>query len=772
MLSNSRIVSTADKFSMARRTHYKTQYSKILDLASIKDKKIREYLISAWFPQASHYGRLVNNTQRLKYIYPFSKTNNIVSCFKFTLNAGTGSGIGTSPITAIYGYLYSRFINGNIEHLYVCTGPTFTSQDGEYRGRMIPWAQFARIFTENAALYSRVEEAIVRRLESAQMTYHVDFYVPDNIDAIPDVQLKLDKFVNEQRLAVKYHILCWIVDMHEIHTNSQPNHINPAYSKIIYQHDDIDLLTTIIAEVGIKKYIVLKNQITWLDLGLPHKDILKDISCGQKLFPVTSSEMTRINDINYPIWREIYATTMAGNMVLNLISPTFPVIGTWFYVANTDASIFDNEAMHLKYQHSEVAQEIDDGLRTVDSLNYDKETRNILSNKFLRLSKSVHATIQYANENIKIVDTSICMTMAYAGRTLRDTPKLIAGREITHGSEQIFSSKDVFAKHMFEYMYGIVCMNTKMNTIHSDLHLNNVTMFRLHNFLHWPAQTSRGGINYQDNFYVVYALTDRSYIFPHFGVFSTIIDFSRAVLGGKQQIEHEFGILYTELFLSEQTARFMVAIRKNLPWLVEKYEDGIIKLLNDNFLLAFKILTAMDAYTLMYGLRAMLETEPLFKSTGGTPAKVALAPEAIPLVNKLASAAKNLLLRNFQNAINGTITHPDDIEWPNMEILLANFNDYILGDSQMNDSNVVVCDIFNYNNEVNNSFIDPQLWGPLVDASGEVELRKQYGIGADPIVTHMYTFKNFDEATELSQLQEKYSISDDSILHIEDWMIT
>ena len=90
----------------------------------------------------------------------------------------------------------------------------------------------------------------------------------------------------------------------------------------------------------------------------------------------------------------------------------------------------------------------------------------------------------------------------------------------------------------------------------------------------------------------------------------------------------------------------------------------------------------------------------------------------------------------------------------------------------MNDSNVVVCDIFNYNNEVNNSFIDPQLWGPLVDASGDVELRKQYGIGADPIVTHMYTFKNFDEATELSQLQEKYSISDDSILHIEDWMIT
>ena len=106
-------------------------YDQVLDLDSISDATVREYLKRGFVRKASQYNRLVVNAQRLKYIYRFNKTNNIVSCFKFSMNKST----------AIYGYLYSRCVNGTTTHEYVCTGPTFTSQDGEYRGRIIPWTQ-------------------------------------------------------------------------------------------------------------------------------------------------------------------------------------------------------------------------------------------------------------------------------------------------------------------------------------------------------------------------------------------------------------------------------------------------------------------------------------------------------------------------------------------------------------------------------------------------------------------------------------------------------
>jgi len=713
-------------------------YDDVLDLDNIQDSAVREYLKRGFIRKASQYNRIVVNAQRLKYLYRFNKTNNIVSCFKFSMGKAT----------AIYGYLYSRCNNGTYTHEYVCTGPTFTSQDGEYRGRIIPFEQYMTNFQQGHAAYERAERLIVQKLETGQLTYHVDFYIADSCGKS---LAALERDVMESRFAIRFHIMCWIVDMHEIHTGTNSNHMNSAYESIIYQRSDIPVLLEILDSMDIKQYIILKNQISWFNSGII--DHFKDLGCGQKLFPVTSLEMTTVDNINHPIWREIYITAMASNMVLNLISPTFPLIGTWFYVANTGPGLFDNSSMHTRYKHSEVASEINHGLQHVDRLNYDRETKNVLSNKFLRMSKDMHGIMRYASENIRIVDTSICMTMEYVGRTLRDVPRLISGRELKHGTEHIFADTHAFHKHMFEYVFGIVCMNTRMGAIHGDLHLNNVTMFRLYNFLRWPKDHE---VN-PDHLHVVYTLADGpTYIFPHFGVFSNIIDFSRAILGSKQLLEHAFGILFTELYLSEQRGRFISAVRKNLPWLMEKYDTEVAKLTTDNFPLAFKILSAMDVYTLMRGVETLLETESLFRD------KVKVTPDALKLVRSLIDVSRSIISRNFQACMEGKLTDPDDVEWPCIEILRGSiFAEYLLTEAKMNDPTVVVCDIFNHNNVVKYDFMYPALWGPLLEL-GDTET---------PWDIRSNTYRDFDEEHERERIVKKYAVADDPVQRIDDWMI-
>jgi len=723
----------------AERIRLAEAYDDVLDLDSVDDPAVREYLKRGFIRKASQYNRLVANARRLKYIYRFNKTNNIVSCFKFSMG----------KLTSIYGYLYSRCVNDTFIHEYVCTGPTFTSQDGEYRGRIIPWWQYDRNFRKGHPAYERVEKLIVQKLETGQLTYHVDFYIADlcrsNFAA-------LERDVIESRFAIRFHIMCWIVDMHEIHQHTNSNHMNTAYETIIYQRADIPVLLEILDSMDIKQYIILKNQISWYDSGVI--DHLKDLGCGQKTFPVTSLEMTKLDNINYPIWREIYITAMASNMVLNLISPTFPLIGTWFYIANTGPGLFDNSSMHTRYKQSAVAGEINVALQRVDALNYDRESRNILGNKFLRMSKDMHGIMQYASENIRIIDTAMCMTMEYVGRTLRDVPRLISGRELKHGTEHIFADSHAFHKHMFEYVYAIVCMNTRMGAIHGDLHLNNVTMFRLYNFLRWPSAHAVR----PEQLHVVYTLArGPTYIFPHFGVFSCIIDFSRAILGSRQLLEHSFGVLFTELYLSEQRGRFISTVRKNLPWLMEKYDTEVARMTTDNFALAFKILSAMDVYTLMRGIETLIETEALFRD------KVSVTAAALPLVRSLISASREIMSRNFQAVMEGKLNDADDIEWPCMELLRGPiFSEYLLTPARMADPNIVVCDIFNHNNEVKYDFMDPSLWGPLLEIDSEQD---------DAQVARSNTYRDFDEEHEKERIIKKYAVADDPVQRIDDWNI-
>ena len=156
----------------------------------------------------------------------------------------------------------------------------------------------------------------------------------------------------------------------------------------------------------------------------------------------------------------------------------------------------------------------------------------------------------------------------------------------------------------------------------------------------------------------------------------------------------------------------------------------------------------------MRGVETLLETESLFRE------KVVVAAEALPLVRSLIKAAHDIISRNFQAAM-GALVDPDDIEWPCIEILRGSiFADYLLTPDKMNNPNIVVCDIFNHNNVVKYDFMDPTLWGPLLEISDE-----------NSAAARSNTYRDFDEENESERIVKKYAMANDPVMRIDDWML-
>ena len=740
---------TNTSFLAEIRKMYATEYIATLNippklnniLGGIKDKL-------AW----SHQNRIVRNIQRLKYIYTLSKSNIISTCFKVSFDT----------TSSIYGFVYFSCISGKngytVEPEFICTGPTFRSQDGEFRSRMIPYEQMCKLFDKHSNVFDIIEASIVSKLASGKLEFQTDFYYPMNYEHDNN---KIEDFINSNRLPIKLYILCWFVDYYMIHYQVMENHINQAYQYIIYQPDDIPVFESLIAKItkiGYRRIFDLITQCPISVEGVVYN--ISEVRCGQKIFPLTVIEAMRPDDINFNVWREIYITNLASNLVLNLISPSFPFINNWFYIQNSHAGLFDNAAMHDKYDHSKIATEVSTQLKNIDKYNYvagDKK-KGPISNEFYRLSYNIHKSIVYADSDIRITDLALCMTMEYVGRTMRDIPTLISHNEHVPGLEKVFTDFSIFSKHMFEFIYGFYCMNTKAGIIHGDLHMNNGTIFRLYTML------TPDGKPYVENPKVAYIIGETIYSFSHIGLFSMIIDFSRAILGDYKKIEHEFSPRFADNYFKEQELRIAYLLYQYFPVLMDKYKDKIKELIHSNFPLIFKIITAIDTFVIMSNISAMFSVDDVF-----TRGKIVIASGVMKLLSKLVTRAEALIVDNINAVIEGRITSVDDIEWPNLIIIREVFASHVI---KSVDKTITITDVFNSNNEIISDIEDYDTWGPLLSLKGEEDIRKKYKEQLDPIsYRHWMKFKKVDESIPLEELTKKYELMEKDVLDFEPWMV-
>ncbi len=743
----------------AIRKYYSDEYIRLLGITSLEGGVLKPLLDNPNMHVWSHKTRIVRNIQILKHTFVTGKTNMITSCFKMTLDA----------TSCIYGYVHFQCEHGEkgknaMSPRFVCAGPTFRSQDGEYRRRLITWAQFIKLFTHYADQFNDIETLAVSKMEAGRLTFQVDFYYP--MGCLYE-EADIYEFINLHRLPIKLYIMCWAYDYYMIHFKEIENHVNPAYQQIIYQQEDLPAFEKLLAKVTPERYTMMMNRIAEYkyDPSEPDYNIV-ELEVGQKIFPLSAIEAVKTDDINFNVWREIYVANLTSNLVLNLIAPSFPFINNWFYVQNSHAGLFDNLAMHEKYMHSATATDISNQLKNIDTFNYVKADRDQgpVSNKFFRLSKSIHKSIIYADSDIKLTDLAVCATSEYVGRTLRDLPAVIEYSKNYNkydvAYDMTFTNIDTFTRHMFEFIYAFYCMNSKIGIIHGDLHMNNATIMALYHVF-----TEEGDSIIKDP-HVLYIVNDMYFMYPHTGLFSMIIDFSRAIIGDYARLEHEFSTRYADMYFAEQRIRVLQTIYSYFPKLVMKYREHIEALLLTSFPLMFKILSVIDTYVIMNNISAMFSIDDTFVSE-----KIKIAPGAQKLLKGIIQHAEQLFVNNIHAVVEGRVTRPEDIEWPNLIILKDRFASYSIKASEViNPANNIV-DIFNSNNPVTYDVEDYDTWGPLLSIDKEIELRKKYKQAIHPDTVEWVKFKQTDESPVVAALTSKYEQQEKDVLQFEEWML-
>ena len=392
-------------------------------------------------------------------------------------------------------------------------------------------------------------------------------------------------------------------------------------------------------------------------------DKIKLPKCGQKLIPLTVRESVNMENIQFGSWRELYMTDKCSKLLVNFISPNFPIFVGWFFVQNSDEGLYDNQVMYDKYKNSEIAKRISGKLNNANDLTFMPESTQFLSAKFANLSNQIKKTMIYNDMCLKMSNLSLCFVTEKVGRTFRDIPILVRNSlNIGTHFKDIFTNPTIFKKYLFELTYGLYCLNLRIGVLHGDCHLNNVTINDL--FSGDFSNNTKSGNKLND----LYIVHDERFEIPVNGHQACVIDLSRAIIMNRKMLETDFGPSFTESFFKDQRARMYRIIEHFFKGFALKFKEKIKYVLLEKFDLIFKILSAVDIFMVARCMNIMLDNE---NKRG-----LEIHPDCIKFTNNLYEFTNNILTKGLQRIIDGNINHVSEIQWPNLTVLKVKFSEF------------------------------------------------------------------------------------------------
>jgi hypothetical protein len=658
-----------------------------------------------------------------------------------------------------YGFIYfaPSIDDGVYTPQYISLAPAFSSQDGEYRGRYMVYDQFCKLFETFPLMCDEVEDHMLKQIRSGKLELGSEFCI--SLDA-QDRTSWFMEYIDEHRILIRAYVICWLIDYYNIYHHIEENHINESYKKIFAQPGDRDVFERVYGVNELDYKLFLRAATSFYNT-LPDKEGLRRMivhtgSCGQKIFPITHVETALTDNINYNIWREIYIGNICGNLVLNHITPSFPMLVGWYYIQQSRATLFDNDAMRIKYEHSRIAEEITDVLGAVNLLNYKEKNKDFgaISTNFKELSASIDATLEFADSDIKLADISIVLLTEYVGKTLQDSARLINGTYKDVSILEIYTNPHLFAKMYFEFLYSLYCANSKSMVIHGDLHMNNATIYK---FFDLP----NSGLTMVGPS-VAFTLRDTTYVFPHNGTYGVIIDFSRSILGNRSGLTHTFSKTFSDEFIRDQNMRFLETIKVHLPAFYNKWSSDIMNMLLYDFDTIFKFMTILDSYVITNNILFLLRAKDF--------TNVDIHPDCFALLQSASKIIDGLLNTIMQGIIERSEL---DFEWPNYTLIQALFDDYVYDADRIKKEagSLSILDIFNENLPLKHDGEDVDSWGPLLDGLYLSDLLRTHAPDsvAAKLYNRYYDIVGIDETTELQNLHAKYITHNND--ELEPWMI-
>lgn len=599
------------------------------------------------------------------------------TCTVFSLNK---SGITT---WTNYAYLYSLIRDNDIgeleiKHSYFCTGPNLISADGEYRSRFTNMVTLEHVQLYFADLWNEVEEYLLHR---PNVKFNQDYYIASQLDVKHNKFIKED--INNNRFVIKFYIIAWLSQGLISYLGLQNKHVDSTYNKNMFDPEDNRFIHELIQNHTLNKIRLFHWVSGYINNPIAYKSLEPkerfNPKCGQKIVPLTEDAFNNVMNLEHTVWMEYYISLQVSKLFINLICPGAPITHDWFILYGVNKWLFNNPEMYKKVEISDEAKHVVHKLKKARKTAY--YGMDLKSEVLSRMSKE----FDYKEEELFISDKGILIISEHVGRTVNDIAYILKSEEYKKSIGSMFSSYNRFAKYMFDVTYSLLCMNARLNVIHGDLHLNNVTIQHVYkSYIHDDPGKAKKGLK------SVYTIDDKVFVFNDTGQIGTIIDFSRGFIIPKDG--YYKGNL--DKIQQKQIDRILSYYNNLFPEFIKEHGVLLKTKLHQNFLLVYKIFSAIDMYIHTDRLEKFIKIHPILNAH----------KKSIALVNKISSISR-FYLETVMSRVIKKDTGASNIKYPNHDIILRCFGEFILT-PEMSETDVQIHDVFFFNNSLRYSLQD------------------------------------------------------------------
>jgi hypothetical protein len=514
---------------------------------------------------------------RLNKIYSI-RTNILLDALKlvvttFKLKAFESDNDNT-PI--IYGFAYSQ----DEIPLYLCCGLSYNSRDGEYRPHFISINALNDIKGQYGDLWEDLTEYLLAKKDAANWIIYTDHFTSH--DKIKNFD-KTEQQIIKSNLHHNILILTWFNELFNFYNGFKDVHETDS----LKVKEDFDFMKSLIAEYETSVYN-LKQSICFDDTNA---------KVGQKLIPLSLLEATNAFSIEYKPWREYAFSMLFNNFVVNKITPGFPFMGNFTFIKmqNAKSVPFDNKTQILRLELSQTTQIIRDKLREIAATTnaqfagIESSTAEILAEKMKILEKITNDATRFTEKELIMSQYTIILTSEYVGKTWKNS--LISAKQNDEFNAQIGDirkSHDTFCRYIFEVIYNLLVMNLHAKAMHTDLHINNLTLNNLQDSSKFVRFILPNGLFSADK--------NVCFCFPTTSFHVCLIDNSRIILS----LDDINSLKHGKCKNIEDLLAYSVLRLQNLysVYLPEFYSNNKILvdiMLFTNFNTFFPLLTAFDA---------------------------------------------------------------------------------------------------------------------------------------------------------------------------------
>lgn len=649
-----------------------------------------------------------NNISQLKYDFTLAKTKTAT----ITIRA-------ISPdAQAIIGFIHGDCMGKTFVPKLVSIGGSHTSTHGEVRKNIIMWKQFGNVWNNFTDMLTPVEQMTIKSMNKHKLGFQADFYIPPGSIE----QNQLNEFVDNNRLAIKFFVCSWMFDYKYIVDKLNQKNLSKNYVDLIQNHGSNELWSGVdqiryhdfmraCTEAFTSAIIVGQN---WHPVG-----------AVQKIRTISYAEITRVDDINMDLWRELYVMARLSELVINFVSPSFACLGNWFFIPNAHVQLFDSVAIREKYQQSDIANKIAEKLRLADEYNANA------TGPAADLVNQVHEAIAMADKEVRLTNMAACIISEWGGRTIDNAYAISDTKNANDNIIRTFSDHVYFAKHAFEILHACASMNN-LGIAHGDMSTAKVTFqTQLKTYDHHQRK------ELFKNPLCVFEHGD-TYLFPEDGSHFMIISMASALMEKTPQLDTDHGVNFVERYLSDQLPR---ACKQLTRIFGDAFiEANFVKLYADEPHKAFLSIAAADPYHFFNTLLI----------------NIAELPRKMPQESvKLCESIRDRALELFLNP---------ELQNPSTIILQELFKQFRIGPDYPIPADALIFNVFRRDLPLTWNLADYDSWGPLINREIEFKLYRQIFGKQREDQQSWEKFMLLDEVARMNAIAKKYVESERGII--------